>query len=64
MPDRKDDVPLPSGGFKEPAILDDDEQNEEVPAETDGAPEVPLDDLMGDETVEDEEDDEQEPRDE
>jgi hypothetical protein len=54
MPDPEDNVPLPSGGFKEPAPLDDDEQNVESPAETDPAPGTPLDDLMSDELIDDE----------
>jgi hypothetical protein len=59
MPDPKEDVPLPSGGYKEPSLLNDDEQNGEVPAETGPEPEQALDDVIGgiDVNAEDEEDD-------
>jgi hypothetical protein len=67
MPETEDGVPLPTGGFKEPAPVDDDEENVELPAETDSAPGTPLDDLMSDEVIEvdnvgdEEEDDEDAP---
>lgn len=60
MPDPKEDVPLPSGGIKDEPSLDDDEQNEEIPAETDPAPERPLDDIIG-EDVDDEPDEDESP---
>jgi hypothetical protein len=57
VPDPEDDVPLPSGGFKEPAPVDDDEENQELPAETDPATGKPLDDLMSDDVIEDDAED-------